>query len=68
TRIGIDKAYGMQKLIDELDINKENILFVGDKLQEGGNDYPVKAMGVDTIEVEKWEDTAFVLEGVLGVS
>ena len=68
TRIGIDKAYGMDKLIDELDISKEDILFVGDKLQEGGNDYPVKAMGIDTIEVEKWEDTAFVLEGVLGVS
>lgn len=68
TRIGIDKAYGMQKLIDELDISKENILFIGDKLQEGGNDYPVRAMGIDTIEVERWEDTAFVIEGVLGVS
>lgn len=68
TRIGIDKAYGMDKLIDELDISKEDILFVGDKLQEGGNDYPVKAMGIDTIEVEKWEDTALVLEGILGVS
>lgn len=68
TRIGIDKAYGMGKLIDALDISKEDILFVGDKLQEGGNDYPVKAMGIDTVEVEKWEDTALVLEGILGVS
>lgn len=68
TRIGIDKAYGMQKIIEALDINKDDILFVGDKLQEGGNDYPVKAMGIDTIEVERWEDTAFVLEGVLGVT
>lgn len=68
TRIGIDKAYGMQKLIDEMGISKEEILFIGDKLQEGGNDYPVKAMGIDSIEVERWEDTAFVLEGVLGVT
>jgi HAD superfamily hydrolase (TIGR01484 family) len=68
TRIGIDKAYGMQKLVEALDISKEDILFVGDKLDEGGNDYPVKAMGIDTIAVEKWEDTAFVLEGVLGVT
>jgi HAD superfamily hydrolase (TIGR01484 family) len=68
TRIGIDKAYGMQKLLEELDINKDDILFIGDKLQEGGNDYPVKAMGIDTIEVDKWEDTAFVLEGILAVS
>jgi hypothetical protein len=65
TRIGIDKAYGMQKLINALDINKDDILFIGDKLQEGGNDYPVKAMGIDSIEVDKWEDTAFVLEGIL---
>jgi hypothetical protein len=68
TRIGIDKAYGMEKLIDARDISKEDILFIGDKLQEGGNDYPVKAMGIDCIEVDKWEDTAFVLEGILGVS
>lgn len=68
TRIGIDKAYGMSKLVDELDIDKSEILFIGDKLQEGGNDYPVKAMGIDCIEVDRWEDTALVLEGVLGVS
>ena len=68
TRIGIDKAYGMQKLIEALDISKDDVLFIGDKLQEGGNDYPVRAMGIDSIEVERWEDTALVLEGVLKVS
>ena len=68
TMIGIDKAYGMEKLIEALDISQDEILFVGDKLDEGGNDYPVKAMGIDTIAVEKWEDTAYVLEGVLGVT
>jgi HAD superfamily hydrolase (TIGR01484 family) len=68
TRIGIDKAYGMRKLAEVLDISKEEILFIGDKLQEGGNDYPVKAMGIDTVEVDKWESTAFVLMGILAVS
>lgn len=68
TRIGIDKAYGMTKLIKTLDISKEDILFVGDRLQEGGNDYPVKAMGIDTIEVEKWGDTALVIEAIYKVS
>ncbi len=68
TRIGIDKAYGMGKLIEAIDVNQEQILFIGDKLQEGGNDYPVKAMGIDTIEVDRWEDTAFVLRGILGVT
>lgn len=68
TMIGIDKAYGMQKLCEAIDISKDEILFVGDKLQEGGNDYPVKAMGIDTIEVRHHDDTLFVLEGVLGVT
>jgi HAD superfamily hydrolase (TIGR01484 family) len=67
TKIGIDKAYGMQKLIDELDISKEDILFVGDKLEEGGNDYPVKAMGIDTIAVGKWEECALVVETLIKV-
>lgn len=68
TRIGIDKAYGMRKLIDAIEIDQDEILFVGDKLQEGGNDYPVKAMGIDSIEVDGWEDTAFVIRGILGVT
>lgn len=65
TRIGIDKAYGMKKLIDVLDIAKEDILFIGDRLEEGGNDYPVKAMGIDTLQISKWEETAIAIEAVL---
>ena len=68
TRLGIDKAYGMKKLCEAIDISKDEVLFVGDKLDEGGNDYPVKAMGIDTIAVKRWEDTILVLEGVLGVT
>ena len=58
----------IEKLIDALDISKDEILFFGDKLNEGGNDYPVKAMGIDSIAVEGWESTAYALEGVLGVT
>ena len=65
---GVDKAFGMEKLVQALEIGKNDILFIGDKLDEGGNDYPVKAMGIDTVAVEGWEDTALVLEGVLAVS
>ena len=67
TRPGIDKAYGMQKLVDILDISRDDILFFGDKLQEGGNDYPVKAMGIDCLDVDKWQDTAQRLESILAV-
>lgn len=67
TRPGIDKAYGMQKLIDALDISRDDILFFGDRLQEGGNDYPVKAMGIDSLEVHHWEDTAARLETIIAL-
>lgn len=68
TKQGIDKAYGMRKLCEQLAIKPEDILFFGDKLQEGGNDYPVKAMGIDSLEVSDWHDTAFALEAILHVS
>jgi phosphomannomutase len=55
-------------LMEMLSISKEEILFIGDRLMEGGNDYPVKAMGVDSIEVSKWEDTALAIEVILHVS
>lgn len=62
---GVDKAYGMDKLMETLEIGKDDILFVGDKLHEGGNDYPVKAMGIDCIEVDRAEDTELVIQTLL---
>lgn len=68
TPIGVDKAYGMTKLLEQLGVTKEEALFVGDRLEKGGNDYPVKAMGVDTIDVDGWQSTPFVVRGILGVT
>lgn len=62
TKPGIDKAYGMQKLLTLLSASKDEVLFIGDRLDEGGNDYPVKSMGIDSIAVQKWQDTALVIE------
>jgi len=68
TKPGIDKAYGISKLIELLHMTKNDVLFVGDQLHKGGNDYPVKAMGVDCLEVARWQDTALVIEAILGVT
>ena len=68
TKPGIDKAYGMQKLMEATGVVKEEILFFGDKLEEGGNDFPVKALGIDCVAVTRWEDTAYALEGIIAVS
>lgn len=68
TKPGVDKAYGMRKLLEATGATKEDVLFFGDKLEEGGNDFPVKDMGIDCIAVERWEDTAYALEGIIAVS
>lgn len=68
TKYGIDKAYGIEKLIEILRLTKADLLFVGDRLDSGGNDYPVKAMGVDCLQVSRWQDTALVIETILEVT
>ena len=68
TKPGVDKAYGMQKLLEATGCTKEEVLFFGDKLEEGGNDFPVKHMGIECIAVDRWEDTAYALEGIIAVS
>jgi phosphomannomutase len=68
TKKGIDKAYGMKKLTEILGITQDDILFIGDRLQEGGNDYPVKAMGIDSLEISHWRDTALVVEAIIHVA
>lgn len=68
TQPGIDKAYGIQKLLDILKITKEDVFFIGDRLEEGGNDYPVKAMGVDSMQISNWEETALAIEAIINAS
>jgi HAD superfamily hydrolase (TIGR01484 family) len=65
TRQGIDKAYGMRKLMQQLGLAADEILFVGDRLEPGGNDYPVRAVGVRCVEVACWQDTADYVERLL---
>jgi HAD superfamily hydrolase (TIGR01484 family) len=68
TKHGIDKAYGIKKLIALLGVAKKELVFVGDRLDKGGNDYPVKAMGVDCLKVSEWQETALVIETILEVT
>ncbi len=65
TRKGIDKAYGIGRLLTQLEIEAEQLLFIGDRLSEGGNDYPVRALGVRWVEVRRWPDTAEYVEMLL---
>ena len=64
---GMNKVFGMTHLLEELDVDKDDVLYFGDMTQPGGNDYPVVEMGIDTITVRSHEDTAYALRGILGV-
>ncbi len=68
TKLGIDKAHGMRKLMEMLGVSKEDILFVGDALHAGGNDYPVKAMGIDSLAVSHWRDTFLAVKAIMHVA
>ena len=65
TRQGIDKAYGIRQLCEVTGIPFDRMLFIGDKMNPDGNDYPVKAMGVPSHAVAGWEDTADYLERLI---
>jgi len=65
TRRGINKGYGIRKLEQYLKISSEDIVFVGDALFYGGNDYPAKAAGVDCISVKDSEETKKLIQSWL---
>jgi len=65
TRKGIDKAYGMRRLAEVTGVALDDMLFVGDRLDPDGNDYPVKALGVPTHAVSGWTETADYLETLI---
>ena len=65
TKPGIDKAYGIGKLRDQLGISFKEMLFAGDAIFVGGNDYPVQTAGVDSILVRDPKETARVIQAVI---
>jgi phosphomannomutase len=65
TKPGIDKAYGIRKLCDILAIRLEEMIYIGDALFPGGNDYPAEVEGVISIPVRGPEDTKRVIEAII---
>lgn len=59
-----NKAYAVRKL-EDLGYVKADMLFVGDALFEGGNDYPVLATGVECRSIRGVEDTKCVVRELL---
>lgn len=65
TKPGIDKAYGIKKLRDILAISLKHMIFIGDALFVGGNDYPVEEVGVVCIPVRGPSETKPVTQAII---
>ena len=65
TKPGIDKAYGIRKLRDILGIAIQEMIYIGDALFPGGNDYPAKEAGAESIEVRDPGETKTVIETII---
>jgi phosphomannomutase len=62
---GIDKAYGIRKLRDILGIPIDQMIYVGDALFPGGNDYPVRSTQAVCIQVRDPDETKRVIEAIV---
>ncbi len=65
TKPGIDKAYGIRKLRDVLGIAIKEMVYIGDALFPGGNDYPAEEAGVVSIPVRGPNETKPVTEAII---
>ncbi len=65
TKIGIDKAYGINKIVKIFEIPIDEMLFIGDALYEDGNDFPVKKTGISALQVENFTETKLVIKTII---
>ena len=66
TKKGVNKAYGIRRLVEMTGVSVSEMLYVGDALREGGNDSVVIETGVRTHEVFGPDETAALIKEVLG--
>jgi len=65
TQKGVDKAYGLKRLRDESGIPLDTMMFIGDAIFPGGNDYPAKELGLDTVKVRDPDETLSVIAAIV---
>ncbi len=65
TRLGVNKAYAINKILEIMDLNKGDLLFIGDALYEGGNDSTVLETGIECRAVTGPDETINILKELL---
>lgn len=65
TKKGIDKAYGIRQIERHLRIPVKEMLFIGDALFPGGNDYAVVKTGIKAIKVSGPKETEKIIDRII---
>ncbi|MFA6341081.1 MAG: HAD-IIB family hydrolase [Candidatus Paceibacterota bacterium] len=65
TKAGMDKGFAIEQFCKYKNIKISEVLFVGDALFVGGNDYPAKRTGVDTVPVKDYNETKEVIKKMI---
>ena len=65
TKSGIDKAYGLKQMEKYLKVKIKNMLFVGDAIFPGGNDFAVTKTNVDYVKVKDPVETKKIIKHLL---
>jgi HAD superfamily hydrolase (TIGR01484 family) len=64
---GIDKAYGIGKMRDILGVPIAEMIYIGDALFPGGNDYPARSTGARCIQIAGPNETKRVIETIVAM-
>ncbi len=65
TREGVNKATGLQKLAEHSAISTDSMIFIGDAIFPGGNDYPPFEAGIDCVKVKTIDDTRSAIDAIV---
>ena len=65
TRKGVNKTLCVKKLRERLGVKQRDMLFVGDALFRGGNDYIMKSTGIRCISVSGPKQTKELIRGMI---
>jgi hypothetical protein len=65
TKKGVNKTLCVKKLKERLNVERKNMLYVGDALFRGGNDYVMKSTGIKCISVSDPEETKSLIRKII---
>ncbi len=66
-RSGVNKLYGMKLFLGHSRLRAKDIIYISSRLGRGDSDYDLRELDMSFVEVGGYQDTAYVLEGILSV-